>query len=259
MTHTKDPNAPSSKELAEDWLSDYRENSQLNVFESGIINARLVTLKVIKTGEVVSKKLFSQRIMDFPLIHNDLCRLYVQLAMPNNNRIFHYFLADPTKLSEDERELALELIVKEFVDFVFCETSLGLWTGLNCSPETIWKKPGNEWLIPNQALMADYRGLDYDAQKHIQAELNANEVVDFTYRNHCFDIGEDYQHPVASRVTSAANEIARTAIGEEFDDVVGEKGIVTNGFAHKVLVKSTELVIAAMQTRVTQELARLHG
>ncbi len=259
MTHTNDPNAPSSKEFAEDWLSDYRENSQLNVFESGILNARLVALKVIKTGEVVSKKLFTQRIMGFPLIHNDLCRLYVQLAMPDNNRIFHYFLADPTKLSEDERELALELIVKEFVDFVFCETSLELWPGLNCSSGTIWKKPGNEWLKPNQALMADYRGLDHDAQKHIREELNANEVVDFTYRNNCFSIGEDYQPTVASEVASTANETARTSIGEEFDDVVAEKGIVTNGFAYTVLVKSTELVIAAMQIRLSQQLTRLHG
>lgn len=126
MKTERDPNGPTTRD---------------DVYESGELNARLVTLKVLEPGEVVSRKLFTQRIMNFPLIHNDLCRIYVRLVMPNNNRLFYYFIEDPSKLTKTEYQLALELIVKEFVDFCFCEISLNLWPGLNCSAETIWQKP----------------------------------------------------------------------------------------------------------------------
>lgn len=259
MNYADDPNAPSPEEFAESWLSRYRDASLLNMYDHGELDCRLATLKLIQTGEVISKRDFARRIMNRSLIHNDLVLMYLEGRKPKNQQLFRTFMLDQAKLTHDQLISVVAMVTKEFVDFVFCEVSQGIWRGLNCTKESIWKKPGKEWVLPNQELMAWQTRFDYDTNKLIKNEFNANEVVDFTYRKHCFDIGDDYQPALAAEVASAANEIARTSIGAEFDDVVAEKGIVTNGFAYTVLLKSTELVIAAMQTRLTQELARIHG
>jgi hypothetical protein len=259
MSHTNDPNAPSPKEFAEDWLSRYRDASLLNIYDHGELDCRLATLKLIEPGEVILKNEFAKRVMKCPLIHNDLVLMYLNGRQPKNDQLFRTFMQDQAKLTHDQFISVMAMVTKEFVDFVFCEVSQGIWRGLNCTKESIWKKPGKEWLLPHQELMAWRARFDYDTNRLIKNEFNANEVVDFVYRKHCFDIGDDYQPALAAEVASTANEIARTSIGEQFDDVVAEKGIVTNGFAYTVLVKSTELVIAAIQTRLTQELARVHG
>ena len=56
MNYADDPNAPSPEEFAEDWLSRYRDASLLNVYDHGELDCRLATLKLIKAGEVVSKR-----------------------------------------------------------------------------------------------------------------------------------------------------------------------------------------------------------
>jgi hypothetical protein len=249
----RDPNGPTAQEDAGDFLYKYRENSQLNVYHDGELNLRLATLKVIEPGVVLSKKVFTKKIMEFPLIHNELCRFYIRFVRPNNHHLFHLFYEQPQKLSDNERQLVLDLIVKEFVDFVFCEVSLKIWPGLSCSPEQIWKQPAKEWMTSNQLLMTEYSVLDYDVRRFTENDLNANECVDFTYRIHCYKTGDPYAEKISATLTTTVQKVLELTIGSEhLATAIEENGKLSGPVTFAAIEKATELVLRSWQVMEAQ-------
>lgn len=253
LTLERDPCGPTDQEIAADYLYTYRENSQLNVYHEGELNLRLAALKVIEPGVVLSKKVFTKKIMEFPLIHNELCRFYIRFVRPNNHHLFHLFYEQPQKLSDNERQLVLDLIVKEFVDFVFCEVSLKIWPGLTCSPEQIWKQPAKEWMTSNQLIASKFTVFDYDVARFVKNDLNANECVDFTFRLHCYRTGDLFSEKISGILTNTVQEVLEGTIdSEHLATAIKENGKLSGPVTYEAIEKATEFVLRSWQLMKAQ-------
>lgn len=253
-----DPDGPSEIEFAEDWVSDYRGVSRLSYFDRSEFVPRFVVLKTLERDESLASYEFIERLRKNPLIHKPMVGFYLQTQRPEKPVPFVNFIYESHKNTETENDLVLENAIKNFANWCFRDAIAGLYESVGGTVETIWVNPTKDWMIPNQELMANFHGtFNKYGKDYIQSQLNANEAVDFVYRDRCFVTGDPYSEALSASITKKVNEICRITIGDDFiDDAIGSFGALKFSYlTFSVIEKATQAVIFAQSLRNEIELS----